>query len=124
MCVCAHVSMCVVALLHVRRLGSVELQANELLHALPVLHLGGAVGGVLTCGTVALRLSHLLVHLGQPQPVGEGGEHNVGHDDMGIGSTVGKWFPTWAPRNLKGSVSRVQGESSLLRYTQTNQKKI
>ena len=72
-CVCAHVSMCVVALLNVRRLGSVELQANELLHALPVLHLGGAVGGVLTCGTVALRLSHLLVHLGQPQPVGEGG---------------------------------------------------
>ena len=63
-----------------RRLGSVELQANELLHALPVLHLSGAVGGVLTCGTVALCLSHLLVHLGQPQPAG-GGKHSVGHYD-------------------------------------------
>lgn len=56
-------------------LGFIQLQANELLHALPVLHLGGAVGVILTWLAVRpLRLPHLLVHLGQSQSGGRGPE--------------------------------------------------
>lgn len=47
----------------------VQLQADKLLHASPVLHLGGAVGAILTWLAVGpLRLSHFFVHLGQSQP--------------------------------------------------------
>lgn len=53
-------------------LGVIQLQADKLLHTLPVLHLSGAVGVILTCLAVgALRLAHLLVHLGQSQPAGQ-----------------------------------------------------
>lgn len=38
-------SLCSVCL---QLISFIELQANELLHALPVLHLGGAVGVILT----------------------------------------------------------------------------
>jgi len=53
-------------------LSFIQLQANKLLHALPVLHLGGAVGVILTwLAEGPLRLSHLFVHLGQSQPGGQ-----------------------------------------------------
>lgn len=55
-----------------QRLSFVQLQANKLLHALPVLHLCGAVGVILTWLAVRpLRLPHLLVHLGQSQSGGK-----------------------------------------------------
>lgn len=61
--------LCFTFPLVLQRLSLVQLQANELLHALPVLHLSGAVGVILTWLAVgALRLPHLLVHLRQPQP--------------------------------------------------------
>lgn len=51
-----------------RKLSLIQLQANKLLHALPVLHLSRAVSVILTCLAVgSLRLSHLLVHLCQTQ---------------------------------------------------------
>lgn len=47
----------------------IQLQANKLLHAFSVLHLGWAVGVILTWLAVGpLRLSHLLIHLRQSQP--------------------------------------------------------
>lgn len=50
------------------KLSLIQLQANKLLHALPVLHLSRAVGIILTWLAVgSLRLSHLLVHLCQTQ---------------------------------------------------------
>lgn len=73
-------------------IGLVQLQADKLLHALPVLHLGGAVGVILTWWVVGpFRLAHLLVHLGQTQP--EDPRQKTGsHRQTQTWSRSGEWL--------------------------------
>lgn len=61
-------SVCCLFVLNRGWLSFIQLQAYKFLHALPVLHLGRAVGVILTWLAVGpLRLSHFLIHLGQTQ---------------------------------------------------------